>query len=110
MRSLQFRIREPADLSAWTLFVAVQLADVWSTNKGMQYDCVKELNPLLPEIPTVSEIVLLKTAILLPSYTAIHRAVTITNEDLYAPIFLTAMVVQNNLRVLDRAEGNCQKR
>ena len=108
MRSLQFR--EPADLSVWAVFVAVQLADVWSTDKGMQYDCVKELNPLLPEIPTVGEMLFLKTTILLPSYTAIHRAVTITNEDLYAPIFLTAMVVHNNLRVLDRVKRNCQKR
>ena len=108
MKSLQFR--EPADLSVWAVFVAVQLADVWSTDRGMQYDCVRELNPLLPTVPTIGEMLFLKTTILLPSYTAIHRAVTITNEDLYAPIFLTAMVVQNNLRVLDRVKRNCKKR
>lgn len=108
MRSLQFR--EPADLSVWAVFVAVQLADVWSTDKGMQYDCVRELNPLLPTVPTVGEMLLLKTTIILPSYTAIHEAVTITNEDLYGPILITSWVVQNNLRVLDRVKRNCNKR
>ena len=108
LKSLQFR--EPADFEVWAVFVALQLADVWSTSKGMQYDCVKELNPLLPSVPTVGEMLFLKTTILLPSYTAIHEAVTITNEDLYAPIFLTAMVVHNNLGVLDRVKRDCKKR
>ena len=108
MRSLQFR--EPANFETWTLFVALQLADVWSTDKSMQYNCVRELNPLLPAVPTVGEMLFLKTTILLPSYTAINEAVTITNEDLYPTMFLTAMVVHSNLRVLDRVERNCQKR
>ena len=108
MKSLQFR--EPADFEVWAVFVALQLADVWSTSKGMQYDCVYELNPLLPRIPTLSEMLFLKGVILIPSYSAIHEAVTITNEDLYAPILLTSMVVHNNMQVLDRVKGTCNKR
>jgi len=76
----------------------------------MQYDCVYEANPLLPKIPTVSEMLFLKTIVLLPSYKAINEAITITDEDLIPPILLTSYVVYNNLEVTDRAKTRCGRR
>ena len=103
-------IREPAKPITWAAFVTLQLLDVYSTKKGMRYNCVKELNPFLPSIPTVKEMLVLKSVILIPSYTAVDRAVTIRDEDLYGPMLLTALVVQNNFRVLDRVEDKCNLR
>lgn len=76
----------------------------------MRYNCVKELNPLLPAIPSTTEIVILKTAILVPTYTSIHRAVTITDADLFIPNLITTGVVINNFNVLRDAKRNCQLR
>jgi len=76
----------------------------------MQYDCVYESNPLLPKIPTISEMLFLKTIVLLPSYKAINEAITITDQDLIPPILLTSYVVYNNLEVTDRAKTRCGRR
>jgi len=76
----------------------------------MQYDCVYEANPLLPNIPTISEMVFLKIVVLLPTYKAINEAITITDEDLIPPILLTSYVVHNNLEVTDRAKTRCGRR
>ena len=103
-------IREPAKPITWAAFVTLQLLDVYSTKEGMRYNCVKELNPLLPSVPTVKEMLVLKSVTLIPSYTAVDRALTIRDEDLYGPMLLTALVVQNNFRVLDRVEDKCNLR
>ena len=76
----------------------------------MRYNCVTELNPLLPSVPTAKEMLILKSVILIPSYTLVDKAVTITDQDLYTPMFLTALVVHNNFRVLDRVENSCDLR
>ena len=103
-------LREPARPITWAAFVTLQLLDVYTTKKGMRYNCVTELNPLLPSVPTVKEMLVLKSVILIPSYTAVDRAVTITDQDLYTPMLLTALVVHNNFRVLDRVENKCNLR
>ena len=102
--------REPAHWSNWALFTTLQLLDVYTTDRGMKYNCIKELNPLLPEVPEIYEIVALKTIILVPTYTTIHRAVAITDADLFFPNLLTASVVINNYNVLKSAKRNCQIR
>jgi len=75
----------------------------------MRYDCVKELNPLLPKRPEVEEMLLLKFAVLYPSYSTIDKAVTITNKDLLTPSLITAAVVSNNYSVNKRASKYCRK-
>ena len=101
--------QEPADKWMWALFWGVQIADIYSTHEGIKYDCVKEANPLLPEIPTISQMVFLKGVVLLPTYEAIGYE-NITKGDLVAPMVLSALVVNNNLRVTDRAERRCNLR
>ena len=112
-KKLQYTLppsREPAHWANWTLFATLQLLDVYSTHRGMKYNCVRELNPLLPEVPTISQTVLLKTVVLVPTYTSINRAVTITDADLVIPNLITAAVVISNYNVLDNAKRNCQLR
>lgn len=107
---LEFMLeRKPASKAMWFTFATLQLLDVYSTERGMRYDCVKELNPLLPKRPTVGEMIALKTFILAPTYYTINEAVTITNRDLFAPSILTSVVVLNNYHVNRRASKYCRK-
>ena len=101
--------QEPADDWMWALFWTLQVADIYSTYEGVKYDCVKEANPLLPEIPTISEMALLKGVILLPTYEAIGYE-NITRADMVLPLIFTTLVVNNNLRVTDRAKRRCSLR
>lgn len=87
----------------------LHLADVWTTQRGMDYDCVFEANPLLPEVPHRDRLLLHKTAFLSPFYT-LHSEKLLTKGDMIAPILMTSYVVDNNLRIIDRAKQRCQKR
>lgn len=100
---------EPADNWMWALFFGLQLADIYSTNRGVKYDCISEANPLLPSVPTVAEMATLKAVILIPSYDAIGWD-NITRADLILPIVFATGVVSHNLRLVDKAERRCNLR
>ena len=100
---------EPADNWMWALFFGLQLADIYSTNRGIKYDCIQEANPLLPSVPTVAEMATLKAVILIPSYDAIGWD-NITRADLILPIVFATGVVSHNLRLVDKAERRCHLR
>ena len=51
----------------WTLFVSLQLLDIYTTYRGLQYTCVEEANPLFGKRPTVSDMTLTKFAVLTPA-------------------------------------------
>ena len=100
---------EPADRWMWVLFWGVQLADIYSTHKGVKYDCIKEANPLLPSVPTIAEMAPLKGLVLLPTYGAIGYE-NITRGELVAPMLLGGFVVHNNIKLTNRAEKRCNLR
>jgi hypothetical protein len=102
--------REPAHWSTWATFLALQALDVYSTKKGMEWDCVQELNPLLPKIPTVADMVVLKTAVLVPIYGGLHYTQTLTDQDFIFPSMIVGLVVINNFKVIERAKKNCNPR
>ena len=87
----------------------LQLADVWTTDRGMDYDCVFEANPLLPEIPSFDRLILHKTFFLSPFHT-LYKEDLLTYRDMFLPFVMTAYVVHNNLQVIDRASQRCKKR
>jgi len=100
---------EPVDKWMWALFWGLQLADIYSTHEGVKWDCIQEANPLLPEIPTIAEMAMLKGVVLLPTYGAIGYE-NITRGDLIAPLLLNGFVVHNNLKLTDKAKQNCNLR
>ena len=100
---------EPADRWMWALFWGIQLADIYSTQEGVKWDCISEANPLLPSIPTVAEMAVLKGVILFPTYGAIGYE-NITRGELVAPLLLGGLVVHNNLRLTEKAEKRCNLR
>lgn len=104
-----FTYREPASMQTWATFAFLQALDVYTTYKGMQYDCVVEVNPLLPSRPNIAELLVLKTAILYPSYSYINSRQTLTRDDMFIPNVVSAVVVLNNLKTINDAKRRCSK-
>ena len=100
------RERRWIDIFFWT----TQILDVYSTYKGMRYDCLYEANPLLPEIPNINEMVGLKLSII-----GGLKFILDEDEDFWYDWKLgagvsTGVVVANNFRLVRKAEKRCSKR
>lgn len=105
----KFKIIERPTKTDWALFWTLQTLDVLTTRQGMKYDCVKEVNPLLPKRPNTTRILLHKGIVFgIPYYKNNWRERT-TNNELLAANLLTAVVVLNNFDVIDNAKTYCNK-
>ncbi len=64
-KEYQFNFKvEDSLIDPYKIFIALQILDVLTTHEGMKYSCVKEINPLLPERPSLGRIIGHKTALL----------------------------------------------
>ena len=93
-----------------TIFWTSQILDVYSTYRGMKYDCIYEGNPFLNEIPTVSEMVGLKLFV-------IGGVGVLTNNNTnfwygwkLGAGMTTSAVTLNNFRLLRKAQRECKRR
>jgi hypothetical protein len=75
----------------------------------MKWDCVTEVNPLLPEVPHLDRILLHKFIFLTPFY-QLEKEKLITNQEMWFPLVFSAYVVNNNFKVINRAERLCSRR
>ncbi len=75
----------------------------------MDFDCVRETNPLLPETPHIDRLILHKFVFLSP-FDTLYKYDELTYQDMFLPMVMTAWVVDNNLKVIDRAKSRCSKR
>ena len=103
---------EPASKWTWALFYTLQILDVYTTERALQYSCVKEVNPLLGKSPTAKDLILLKVILLGPGlYYSNKYEGTITDADLAASNYLMTAVVANNFDVYSQAKkrDNCIK-
>ena len=101
--------QHPADVWMWVLFWGIQIADIHSTSEGIKYDCINEANPLLPKIPSIAEMVALKSVVLVPTYSAIGWE-NITRAELFVPLILGTGVVAHNYHLVDKARDRCNLR
>ena len=109
-RSLStLRLVEPPSHIDWTIFVGLQVADVYTTYRGLKYDCVYELNPIVGESPSVDRMVLTKATILIPALHLDIRRGNLNDRVFDELNFLMAMVVLNNYGVYKKAKRNCNK-
>ena len=90
-------------------FYLLHAADVWTTVKGMKYDCVYEANPFLPRVPHRDRLLIHK-AIFLHPFDILHKTDTLTNDDMVFPMAIASWVVYSNLQVIDRAKNRCNLR
>jgi hypothetical protein len=101
--------REPASKLSWSMFYALQVLDVYTTDTALQYNCVEELNPILGKSPTVKDVIGLKVILLAPALWYTNKHETITDHDLGLMNYMMTSVVVNNIDVLSDAKDNCDK-
>ena len=106
---LSFTLSEQPSSLQYTAFITLQLADIYTTYRGLKYDCVKELNPFLGESPSVPQMFALKTAVLMPAINSDIKNERITPYDMNQMNFLMSMVIASNLDVLKDAKERCRK-
>ena len=103
-RRIHFKFQNELSREQVALFITFNILDVYSTYRGLKYDCVEESNPLLGKNPS-PESIITKKVILTPIVLN-----TFTEFDLKAANVLYTGVLYNNYRVLDRAKQQCNKR
>ena len=101
--------REPASKLSWSMFYALQVLDVYTTDRALEYDCVEELNPILGKTPNVQDVIGLKVVLLAPTIYYADKYATITDDDLAGFNFLMSSVVANNFDVWSEAKDTCSK-
>ena len=75
----------------------------------MKYDCVKEVNPLLPEKPSTTRIILHKGIILGFPYFKNNWIETTSTDELLVANLITGVVVLSNFDVIDNAKTYCNR-
>tara|TARA_B100000900_G_scaffold214550_1_gene181725 strand:- start:5694 stop:6050 length:357 start_codon:yes stop_codon:yes gene_type:complete len=107
--SLQFTLSEPITNAQWITFGTLQLADIYTTYRGLQYDCVKELNPIIGERPSVGKMIFIKTVVLSPAIRHDLNREVISTKTMDQMNFLMGLVVGNNYNVWRKADKYCNK-
>ena len=97
-------LKEPATRLSWVLFYTLQVLDVYSTVRAVDYSCVKEVNPLLSESPSATDLVALKVFLLAPALWYTNKYETITDEDLAGTNYIMTAVVANNFDIYYKAK------
>ncbi len=103
------RWHEEATTGQYTFFWTLQVLDVYSTYRGLKYSCVREINPILGEDPSIAQMVTHKTIFLNPFYMWPGEGI-ITKDDMVWVNTMVSTVVYNNYRVWDRAHKKCTRR
>lgn len=107
---LQFTLSEPPSNFQWTTFVGLQLLDIYTTYRGLKYDCVMETNPLLGETPSVPKMFAVKTIILVPAIESDRRNYNLSPQVMDEMNMLMSIVIANNINVLQESKKLCKKR
>lgn len=86
-------------IAFWTL----QGLDVYTTYRGVKYACIKEGNPLLDDVPTIADMVMLK-------YVTVGRYPPKTLEQYRLLNGFGSLVVYNNYSLWEQAHKKCRRR
>ena len=119
-KSIEYSLRESQRKSQYTLvekysngqlytFAALQVLDIYTTYTALKYNCVRELNPILGDSPTVANMFALKTIALIPAIESDIRREVLTRRVMRQTNTMMVMVIANNNAVGNRAKRNCQK-
>ena len=107
---LQFTLSDPISNKQWATFITLQLADIYTTYRGLKYNCVYEMNPVIGEQPSVPQMFLVKSLVLLPAIESDIKRQALEPKTMDSINFLMALVVGNNYNVWHGAEKNCGRR
>ena len=107
---LQFTLSDPISNKQWATFITLQLADIYTTYRGLKYNCVYEMNQVIGEQPSVPQMFLVKSLVLLPAIESDIKRQALEPKTMDSINFLMALVVGNNYNVWHGAEKNCGRR
>jgi len=107
---LQFIHTEPITNYQVATLIALQTLDVYTTYRGLKYDCVREINPLMGESPSVGKMLFTKAAILTPALQYDYNNGSLSPKIMNDMNFLMSIVVANNYHVLQDAKRYCVKK
>ena len=102
-------LKEPASKLTWSLFYALQVLDVYTSDRALQYSCVEEVNPILGKSPTATDILGLKLVLLAPTLWHTNKTDIVTDTDLAGINYMMTAVVANNFDVWFEASNTCRK-
>ena len=108
-KRLQYTLVEKYSNGQLYTFAALQVLDIYTTYNALKYNCVRELNPLLGDSPTVANMFALKTVALIPAIESDIRREVLTRKVMRQTNTMMVMVIANNSAVGNRAKRNCQK-
>ena len=108
-KRLQYTLVEKYSNGQLYTFAALQVLDIYTTYNALKYNCVRELNPLLGDSPTVANMFALKTIALIPAIESDIRREVLTRKVMRQTNTMMVMVIANNSAVGNRAKRNCQK-
>ena len=104
----EFDFADDGTKAQWYIFWTVHALDIYSTYRGLQYDCVEERNPLLGERPGLVRMVTHKTILLHPFWILQNEGV-LTKQELQLYNTMGSVVIYNNYRVWNRAHKVCRR-
>jgi len=100
-------VKKPASKLSWTVFIGLQILDVYTTDSVLKYECVQEANPILGKKPSLSKLIAVKFATV-PFFYAINKYYgPITDGDLVPSNYLLTAAVANNFNVWNKAKSKC---
>tara|TARA_B100002019_G_scaffold281402_1_gene285402 strand:+ start:616 stop:882 length:267 start_codon:yes stop_codon:yes gene_type:complete len=88
----------------------MQLLDIYTTYRGLKYDCVRELNPIIGEKPTIPKMFAIKASLLTPAIQHDLRNNQLTKKSIRSVNGFMALVVANNHNTIQRAQKYCTKK
>ena len=94
---------------SWATFASLQLIDVYTTYRGLKYDCVNETNPVFGEHPSVDRMLITKSLLLTPAITADLRNERLEREHIHELNTFVFLVILNNIHVTNQAKKYCKK-
>ena len=109
-KRFRFDFQEPVEKSHVITFVVLQMADVYTTYRGLKYDCVYETNPILGKNPNVQSMLLTKAIVLTPALKFDYDKGKLTPKIMSEMNFLMSLVIANNYDVLRKAKKYCAKK
>lgn len=109
-RKLRYTLYEPYSEEQLYTFVALQLLDIYTTYSALKYNCVRELNPLMGQSPSVGNMFAVKTLILTPAFESDLKNDRLSRRTMRQTNTMMAMVIANNNTVHNRAKRNCIKK
>ena len=106
----RFDLADPPSNLDWTLFVTLQLLDVYTTLYGLKYECVEEANPLFGENPTPERLFFYKVGLLTPALEYDRKHGNLNKASIRGTNSFMTLVIGNNVNVIHKAKKSCKKR